>query len=396
MTLPRLAWNLFGLTVLLTLFTTVTSGLLIVHQSGEIMFVAGFALVQLSMASIGAFVASRLPRHRIGWLLLLIGLGLTIRQSFGAYAEIGNLTDRGPWPGDDVAAWLGDWPFIPIVAGGVVFLLHWFPDGRFMSRRWSVVGGGSAVIILLLSASEALRPGHLNSIETVQNPFAASGWLAQARDIVESITDTLALVAFALAVAAMVVRVRRSSGVEREQIKWILTDLALVALFLAGSTFPDPWSWISLLLALGSLAAMPVAAGVAIMRFRLYDIDVVINRALVYAALTAMLAAVYLGSVLLLQVVLETITGGSGLAVAASTLGTAAMFGPLRTRTQAVVDRSFFRHKYDAAQTLQRFGARVRDEVDLDTLTVELRRVVAETMQPAHVSLWVPETEAAP
>ena len=393
MTPARLAWGLLGLTLVLTPFSTLTTWLLVADGSSEIMFAVGFALVQLSMASMGAFVASRLPQHRIGWLFLVIGVGLSIRQAFGSYAEIGSTTDRGPWPGDDVAAWLGDWPFIPIVAGGVILLLHWFPDGRFMSRRWSIVGAATAVIILLVTASEALRPGHLNSIETVVNPFGATGWLAQARDVVDSVTGGLAVLAFALAVTAMVVRIRRSSGVEREQIKWIMTDLALVAIFIAGSAaLPGSGSWICLLLALGSLTALPVAAGIAIMRYRLYDIDVVINRALVYGSLTAMLAAVCLGSVLLLQVVLENFTGGSGLAVAASTLGTAGLFGPLRVRIQAAVDRRFFRKKYDATLTLQRFGAHLRDEVDLDALTGELRRVVAETMQPAHVSLWVSKT----
>ncbi|MFL6174608.1 MAG: hypothetical protein ACJ716_17090 [Marmoricola sp.] len=383
--LRRLAWGLFALVVIVS-----PVPFMALEIEDQVLFVVGFVAVQVSMAGVGAFVADRQPRHRIGWLLLGMGVGLALRQAAGAYAELGNLTSHGPLPGDDVAAWLSGWPFIPIVAGGIVYLLHLFPDGQFLSRRWRLVGFGTAVMIVLISAGDALKPGPLDSIESVSNPVGAKGWLADVDRFLVDVSGILALLVIVAAGTSMGSRVRRSSGVEREQIKWIAFVLALVAVFIAGSAvLPDPWAWISLLLGLASLATMPVAAGVAILRYRLYDIDVVINRAIVYGALTATLVSTYLGSVLLLQLLLRQLAGGSSLAVAASTLTAAALVRPARTRIQNSVDRRFFRAKYNGALTLERFGAQVRSQVDVDAVERGLRTVVAQTMQPAHLSLWL-------
>jgi hypothetical protein len=204
----------------------------------------------------------------------------------------------------------------------------------------------------------------------------------------------LVMVGTLLAAASMLVRLRRAHGVERQQLKLVLAVGALVA----AVTAVDMSGWLvwpqgSLQIRIGliglSFAAFPVAAGVAILRYRLYDIDVVINRTLVYSALTATLAAAYLASVLLLQVALQPLTENSGLAIAASTLAVAALFRPARARIQALVDRRFYRRRYDTQRTLEAFTARVRDEVALDALSTDLREVVAETMQPTQVSLWL-------
>jgi amino acid transporter len=188
------------------------------------------------------------------------------------------------------------------------------------------------------------------------------------------------------AIGSIVVRFRRSRGVERQQLKWVTAAAALLLLLLPVSG--ETLGFAALLL---GFLVIAVAVAVAMLRYRLYDIDVVINRALVYGALTATLAAAYLAVVLLLQLALGPLTEDNGLAIAGSTLGVAALFRPARARIQHAVDRRFYRRKYDAAQTVERFGARLRDEVELDSLSAELRGVVAETMQPAHVSLWVRE-----
>ena len=246
----------------------------------------------------------------------------------------------------------------------------------------------------LLAVTDLLRPGPLDDpFATVVNPLGVLGWLGAANAL-NLAGWVLVMVGTSLAAASVLVRLRRAHGVERQQLKLVLAVGALVA----AVTTVDMSGWLvwpqgSLQIRIGliglSFAASRVAAGVAILRYRLYDIDVVINRTLVYSTLTATLAAAYLASVLLLQVALQPLTENSGLAIATSTLAVAALFRPARARIQALVDRRFYRRRYDTQRTLEAFTARVRDEVGLDTLSADLREVVAETMQPAHVSLWL-------
>jgi hypothetical protein len=245
--------------------------------------------------------------------------------------------------------------------------------------------------------SIALGPGELDdrNYPGVSNPAGIEGADA-ALDALNTAGWLLAILALALAVVSMIVRFRRSSGIERQQLKWIVYSGAVCAsLFVI--TLPitvSPWDDVAFVIAFLSLIGVPVSTGVAVLRYRLYDVDVVINRTLVYGSVTALLAGSYLGLVLLFQLVFSSVTEGSGLAVALSTLAVAALFRPARNRVQALVDRRFYRHKYDAQQTLEGFAARLREEVDLDALRAELTAVVGDTMQPAHVSLWLREVRS--
>ena len=228
----------------------------------------------------------------------------------------------------------------------------------------------------------AFTPGEFEDLPAV-NPLGLGDPLGTAAEVANGLGFLLLVVGTLTAIASIVVRFRRSRGIERQQLKWVTVGAALLPL----SQVPSgDLGYAGLLL--GALVVAGAVA-VAMLRYRLYDVDVVINRTLVYGALTAMLAAFYLGSVLLLQVLLRPLTEESNLAIAGSTLAVAALFRPARTRIQAVVDRRFYRHRYDAARTLESFGTRLRDQVALDNLSAELRTVVAETMQPAHVSLWL-------
>ncbi len=290
-----------------------------------------------------------------------------------------------PPPTAEVALWFENWVWIPVLVPLFSLVPLLFPTGAPPSPRWRFVGWVAGTTGIVTLVATAVSPGPLQNTEWVTNPLGLGGLGLR------TLSDAAFVIWLASALAAvvsLVVRFRRSRGVERQQLKWVTAAGCLLVVSFPASGLLDDYvselaGWACLLFALLGLA---VAVSVALLRFRLYDLDVVINRALVYGALTAMLAGAYVGSVLLLQIVLSP---SSDLAIAASTLAVAALFRPARRRIQELVDRRFFRRKYDAAQTLDRFGMRIRDEVDLGALRAELRSVVADTMQPAHVSVWL-------
>ena len=332
-------------------------------------------------------VAANRPANRIGWVFLALGL-LSAYLSLGLeYAHYSHLTRAEPLPGSVVVAWTANWAWVPLMALLWIGLFMLFPDGRFQSRRWQYLGYTSAVVALALSIVLALDPGPLQSAA----PYIISPYGIEAfADATERFTFPIVSVV-AVAAASLVSRYRGANVETRQQMKWVVSISIVAALLLALNLSQQK---VFEYLAVLAIAAIPVAAGVAILRHHLYDIDLVINRTLVYVALTATLSAVYFVNVFLLQMVFRAITGqDSDLALAISTLGIAALFQPVRRRVQRTIDRRFYRRKYDAARELAAFVATARDEVDLDRLSNALVRTVEGTMQPTHVSLWLRKTE---
>ncbi len=351
----------------------------------------------LTYSSVGVVVATRRPGNPVGWIFLAGALSASLTLASAVYAQTAvPVPPSGRLPGTELAAWVAGGLAFPTVAL-VALLLLLYPDGRPPSRRWRLVAWliGAATVTSVIGA---FAPGRIEDQATpVENPLGVGGTLGDAVAGVRPVAGILLQLSLVLGLASMVVRFRRSRGDERLQLKWFVLTIALIAVSVlasgvaqevapAGHGDANPVEEALALLALLGVAALPLASAIAILKYRLYDIDVVINRALVYGALTALLAGAYLGIVLVLQLVLSP---GSDLAVAASTLAVAALFRPARKRVQAAVDHRFYRRRYDAAQTLDSFGARLRDEVDLDILAADLRGVVAETVQPSQVSLWL-------
>ncbi len=361
-----------------------------------------FWLLFVSFATVGALVASRWPKNAIGWIFCWLGLSFSLGTASEEYALYALVTDAGSLPGAQGMVWLTAWFGGPIVFALFAFVFLLFPNGRLPSRRWRPVVWLELVAIVCLVAF-AFEPGRLGNLGLVRvsNPLGIQGAAA--------LLGTLSWVGFymtlAVAVAggiSLVVRFRRARGVERQQIKWLaFSGVVFCAVFAAGPflwTLPQSpaTAWIWPVLFLAGASTLPAAIGIAILRYRLYDIDLLINRTLVYGSLTALLALLYFGSIVLLQRVFVALTGEkSTLAVVASTLVIAALFNPLHRWVQGFVDRRFYRKKYDAAKTLEAFSAKLRDETDLDALSEDLVGVVRETMQPAHVSLWLRDVEGS-
>jgi hypothetical protein len=379
---------LLGAALLLLLLAVILEGLngRLREFGGQSYGAAGIAL---TFTGVGALVVSRQPGNAVGWIFFTVGVLQALNIFGDAYSELAVVTHPGSLPGGYVMAWLTEWNWAPSIALLTTFLLLLFPNGRLLSRRWRWVAWptAGAIAVLVTFAAVALWPQRREIALGLQADEGDVPW-----GLVPLLVAAAAVLAFGVLASAgsLTVRLRRARGVERQQLKWFTFAGALAAVGGLTIFLPTESEWTGILFFAAALS-VPAAAAIAILRYRLYDIDVVVNRTLVYGSVTALLAGSYLGLVLLLQVVFRPVTEENSLAVALSTLAVAALFRPARNRVQALVDRRFFRRKYDAQQTLEGFAARLRDEIDLDALRAELTGVVAQTMQPAHVSLWLRE-----
>ena len=359
-----------------------------------------------AFAVVGALLVAKRSTNLIGWIMAAIAFMVAIFNAGGAYATYVMVTRGQPDALAVVGAWTANCYWFVMLALALFYLPMLFPDGRLLSRRWlpvAVVAGIAASGFVLPRAFMDTLPLNEAPGYEIDNPIGIEGvGSVENLPIFGVLLNGLLVIAFVGTAASVVVRFRRSRGVERLQMKWfvyvsvvfvggsILTSVIGVA---TGLRWLEQFSFV---LSMVALVGLPIAVGIAILRYRLYDIDVVINRTLVYGLLTLLLALMYFGGIVLLQRVFVLLTGQqSTLAVVASTLLIAALFNPLRGRIQAFIDRAFYRRKYDARKTLEAFSARLRDETDLEALNSEVVGVVRETIQPAHVSVWLrPETAA--
>jgi hypothetical protein len=350
---------------------------------GEPLVVALLSEVSLVLlASVALIITLRRPENAVGWLLAAAVLGLGVQQFAGNYGHYA-LTHPGTLPGGRLAAMVQSVGIVALVALALVFLV--FPTGHLPSRRWRPVAWALLAVGWLVFAALVLTPGPmLNGVPASQNPLG----VAALRTV--NLIDPLYMVLLGLVLLGLVsllVRFRRARGDERQQLKWLPVGVALIlASFLVEEVGNVTVNALADLLA---VAALSGAILVAMLKYRLYDIDRILNRTLVYAALTGLLGAVYASGVFTFSRLLDPADGESELAVAASTLVVAALFQPLRRRVQAAVDRRFNRRRFDAAKTVETFSVRLRDEFDLDMLSTELLTVVDQTMQPTAVSLWL-------
>jgi hypothetical protein len=389
----RAAWGLWAVSMVITLSAI---ALLVVTRSVPrgpydqwdlaVLRDVGF----LAYVTVGLIIAAKRPSNPLGWLLLVIGLILGLNELLHYYADYTLFYRPGSLPGGLAVAWVSTWiwalifPILPFV-----FLL--FPNGRLPSPRWRPLAWAAGLTGGLVLLEVPFRAGPLEYFPTIQNPVGIPA-------LTPAVFATLALVHFVLlllSATSLLIRFKQAHLEERQQLKWVAYTASLLGL----QTLVGPWLPADLSVVLSTLLNMAFSAAiaVAILKYRLYDIDRLINRTLVYGLLTAILGAGYVGAVLILgQLFGEVSREPPSWAIAGATLAVAALFQPVRQRIQAVVDRRFNRRKYDAIRTVEAFSSRLRDQVDLDALSAELLVVVDQTMQPTTASLWLREPAKTP
>jgi MFS family permease len=397
-----IAWSLCLLCVALAVVSPILA-LLNDRTLGEIFITYGPSTVTLatlivSFSVVGALIASHRSENPIGWMFLAVGFLYGLLSAGEEYAIYALLTDSGSLPLGAWFSWLVNWIWAPGLGLILVFLPLLFPDGHLLSRRWRGVAwlGGLSIGLICVLTSIILWPERGPALVRPQG-FAAEveEWRSAVLGWLLSLVVPMLFVGGLGAVISLLIRYRRARGDERQQIKWFASAVTLTLVWIIVFGQSTLGGLPGVLVALSAslvIPSIPIATGIAILRYRLYDIDRIINRTLVYGSLTATLALVYFGGVTVTQALLRTLTDQQELpqlVIVASTLLIAALFNPLRRRIQSFIDRSFYRRKYDARKTLDAFSSKLREETDLEALRDDLVGVVGETMQPAHVSLWL-------
>ena len=373
--------------------------------SGAFALIAGaFGLLNLDMAAslgtsafhqtytttfivtfVGVLIAWRHPAHLVAWIFLATGLSAEMLNVFWSYGFYGTVTDPGGLPAADILSWVASWGFV-IPASGFFFAPLVFPNGRLIGRRWWIV-------VWLIVAGMGLI-GAAYALGRASEKWFPYGPLLAAQDLEGLVRAGGGLLSAGLvgAGASLIVRYRRARTEERLQLKWVVyAGCAALVMMLVGVflfTQPEPVRSLFRPFTVSPLL-IPIAAAIAILRYRLYDIDVLINRTLVYGAVSATLAATYFAAVVLLQAPLRPVTGGSEVAIALSTLLVLALFQPIRRRAQDAVNRRFYRARYNATRTIDAFSARLRGDTELDSVRADLIAVIHETIHPAHASVWL-------
>jgi len=369
----------------------VVASLILVPERPNVPLIARaiFGLEVASLGIIGALVATRQPRNVIGWILWSAAIAVTWSIAGDDYVTTSLSVAGGAWPGTIWVTWLFELSFLPAILAVLIFIPLLFPTGRLLSPRWRWVAWFAVAAIIASCLPVAFAPGPLPDHTTLLNPVGIAV-VGQMKGAIVTASLIGFAIALPLAVASVVLRYRRGSATEREQLKWFAAAVGLTGVCFA-LAIPSirPFSDIGWIAGIVTISLIPVAIGIAILRYRLYEIDRIISRTLGYVAVTATLALVFLAGVLGLQAMLEPMTGDNTAAVAASTLIVAALFQPLRARVQSFVDRRFNRARYDALHMVDAFSERLRDEVDIAAVTDDLDLSITTALNPSTLKLWI-------